>query len=296
MKRQETYVLESRINHCYQRPGWIGRKDRNKCIMSIFSKAWPIFGALTEFVSCNGFRQGMTWTFSTDRMRKRMSLVPSSPDILSVTVPSPLHYSNSLPQTPRDAAGASLTPKILPPNTLSEAEGEHLSLFSYHPYCSQQDPHQNALKLLRNPWGNFGRGERGEEREEEECHSGSLPLLEGCKHSPACFMKAPQTLHWSREGHCIPGVAGDWTDPGGAWIPPHRRQYFEKSTHLMREEGKTMLKTCPPHPQPFPASTWSKWLTNPNPEVWIMHAASSRASRTGRRVRLHRWQPHVYRP
>lgn len=82
---------------------------------------------------------------------------------------------------------------------LSEAEGEHLSLFSYHSCYSHQNTcththmHARAYAHPRTPAIYPGTHEatsgepRGLKKEEEGGHNGGLAL-------PACFLKAPQAL------------------------------------------------------------------------------------------------------
>ena len=85
-----------------------------------------------------------------------------------VIVLSPLHHSNSL--LPQDAAGASLMPQNPAPShprPLSLGQEESIipsSLIT--PTVARRTPHQNTFSLLRDPRGNTGGGETGEEREE----------------------------------------------------------------------------------------------------------------------------------
>ena len=145
----------------------------------------------------------MTRAFSLDRSRKGTSLVPSSPGTLwSLFCP---HSITQILFYHRMLLGLLWCHKILPPShprPLSLGQEESIipsSLIT--PTVARRTPHQNTFSLLRDPRGNTGGGETGEEREEGGWQRGSPSLPEGCEHFPAYFGKATQTQHHSRKLH-----------------------------------------------------------------------------------------------
>ena len=166
---------------------------------------------------------------------------------------------------------ASLMPQNLvpPPQTpLSGAGREHHSLFSYHPNCSQEDPSPEHPQFTQGPmrqhWGRReGWGERGRRmREQQPATSGRMRAL------PSMLRESPpkptplqettsQELQGTEQTQVEHGSQPTWDN-------------ILKRTHVIREEGKTMFKTCLPpphntHTRLFLASTWSKQWSQPKP-------------------------------
>ena len=206
----------------------------------------------------------MTRAFSLDRARKGKSLVLSSPGTLwSLSCP---HSTTQILFYHRMLLGLLWCHKILPPShprPLSLGQEESIipsSLIT--PTVARRTPHQNTFSLLRDPRGNTGGGERGRRMTERQ---------------PVTFgrMRAHPSILWKSHPNPTPlqettsqelqGTEQTQVEHGShpTW------DNIMKRTRVIREEGKTMFKTCPPPPHThtclFLASTWSKQWSQPKP-------------------------------
>lgn len=163
-------------------------KDRNKCVMSVFYglACLGLHIARLDVIASGMARLLLTFsTYGVGRGCLRFLQLRHITSDHHTPIPL-LRFSSKLsgPTKP--------FPTGLP---LSEAEGEHLSLFSYHSCYSHQNTrtHRHAHAHPRTPAIYPGTHEatsgepRGLKKEEEGGHKGGLAL-------PACFLKAPQAL------------------------------------------------------------------------------------------------------
>lgn len=154
--------------------------------------------------------------FLHDRMRKSTPMF-LPPGAVSVITALPLHYSNSLPPAPKDAAWGSPTPQILPLGSLSLKKNSFSpSLIS--PVAAIRHMHTRITSIYSGIYKATVREARGVRRKGKEGHNGSPHFWKQAFPSllcEACPRPTPKTLHRSREGNYIPGMQ-DWADPCGA--------------------------------------------------------------------------------